>query len=386
MSAGRVAVVGAGPAGLVLAALLHRAGIDVEVWERGSRRHVEQRARAGMLEHRVVDLLAAHGLADRLLKEGERHGWCDFLCLGERTRVDYGELSGGYQHWVYPQQLLVRDLVATLEGMGCPVHFDAPVRELDGTALRLERGTVRAEFVIGCDGVHGVVAGSLPDSFALQRRYPYDWLTVLADMTHPVEGVLYAVHEAGFAGRMPRAGNVARLYLQVPADDDPADWPEGRVREQLALRLAPGPGDSAPVRLRETGMLRMRGRVRRRLRSGPVLLAGDAAHLLTPSGAKGLNLAVADAADLADGLIRRIHHGDDTALAGYEARRLAAAWWAQDFSDRLLDLLHLPTGSPSDRRFALELRRERIRALTRPGPYATAFGRDYAGAASVSER
>ncbi|WP_416969981.1 FAD-dependent monooxygenase [Streptomyces sp. 4F14] len=386
MSGGRVAIVGAGPAGLVLAALLHRAGVRVEVWERGIRRHVEQRARAGLLEHRVVDFLAGHGLADGVLKEGERHGWCDFVCLGERIRVDYGVLSGGYRHWVYPQQLLVRDLVATLEKTGCPVHFDAPVRELEGTTLRLERGAVHAEFVVGCDGAQGVVADSLPDSLASQRRYPYDWLTVLADMTRPVEGVLYAVHDAGFAGMMPRAGNVARLYLQIPAGDSPADWPETRVREQLALRLAPGPGDPAPVRLRETGVLRMRGRVRRRLRSGPVLLAGDAAHLLTPSGAKGLNLAVADAADLADGLIRRIQHGDDSVLAGYEARRVAAAWWAQDFSDRLLDLLHLPAVDPGEHGFALELRRERIRGLARTGPYATAFARDYAGVGSLSER
>ncbi|MET8975279.1 FAD-dependent monooxygenase [Streptomyces sp. NPDC004539] len=384
MSAGRVAVVGAGPAGLVLAALLHRAGIDVEVWERGSREYVERRARAGLLEHRVVELLAAHGLAERLLKEGARHGWCEFLCLGERTRVDYGELSGGYRHWVYPQQLLVRDLLALLDRAGCPVHFDAPVRELEGTALRFERGLVRAEFVVGCDGARGVVADGLPDSLALERRYPYDWLTVLADMTHPVEGVLYAVHETGFAGMMPRAGNLARLYLQVPADHTPADWPEDRLRDHLALRLGAGEDGPRPLRLRETGMLRMRGRVRRRLRAGGVFLAGDAGHLLTPSGAKGLNLAVADAVDLADGLIRRVRHGDDTALAGYEARRLAAAWWAQDFSDRLLDLLHLPSGDPEERRFALELRRERIRALARPGPYATAFARDYAGAASVA--
>ncbi|QNP69301.1 FAD-dependent monooxygenase [Streptomyces roseirectus] len=383
MSGERVAVVGAGPAGLVLAALLHRAGIDVEVWERRSRADVEQRPRAGLLEHRVVEFLAAHGLADRLLKEGERHGWCVFACLGERVRVDYGTLSGGFRHWVYPQHLLLRDLVEKLDEIGCPVHFDAPVQELDGTTLRLRQGAVRADFVAGCDGAQGVVAASVPDSLVTGRRYPYDWLTVLADMTGPVAGVLYAVHEAGFAGMMPRTGNVARLYLQVPAGADPADWPEDRVLAALDLRLAPGAGDPRPVRLRERGMLRMRGRVRRGLRAGGVFLAGDAAHVLTPSGAKGLNLAVADAADLAAGLIHRVRTGDDSLLAGYEARRGAGAWWAQDFSDRLLDLLHLPPGGPEERRFALRLRRERIRALARTGPYATAFARDYAGAESV---
>ncbi|MGW7295893.1 FAD-dependent monooxygenase [Streptomyces xiamenensis] len=358
----QVGIIGAGPAGLVLANVLGRAGIDCQVVERHPRARVESRARAGLLEERTVAYLRAHGLADRLLAEGTRHGWCEFLCQGQRLRMDYAALTGGARHWVYPQQWLVRDLIAALETDGRLPWFATPARAVEELRrIRCDRLQIDCDYVIGCDGGHGVSRHALHPVLRREvtQRYPYDWLAVLAEVDTPAHGVLYALHERGFAGMMPRTPAISRFYLQCAAGDTPADWPERRVREELRLRLEGGPALGG---LYERRTLRMHSRVTRPLQHGPLFLAGDAAHLLTPSGAKGMNLAIDDAADLAHALL----HGG---LAGYGQRRLAALRRAQDFSERLMRLLHRP---PRD---ALE----ELRRLTRPGPEAAAFAREFVG-------
>ncbi|KOU13940.1 hydroxybenzoate hydroxylase [Streptomyces sp. WM6372] len=391
---------------MVLANVLHRAGVSVEVRERAGRAEVEQQARAGLIEHRVVEYLREHGLADRLLAEGGRHEWCEFVCLGERIRIPYGDLSGGAGHWVYPQQFLVRDLIASFEQSGGVVRFDCPVLDVDTSGprplVRCPDDVLEAEHVVGCDGPRSTVAQAFPAEAdgAVERRYPYDWLTVLAEVDRPVDGIRYALHEAGFAGMMPRTPRLARFYLQVPPEADLTDWTEPRIREQLSLRLRLEAGDPVLGAVTEVGMLRLRGRVREHVRAGRLLLAGDAAHVLTPSGAKGLNLAVADVADLADTLLR-CHRdggeggeggrdggdggeggrdGGEEALEEYDRRRHQAAWTTQEFSDRLLDLLHLPSGDAAESAFGLRLRRERIAHLAAPGPEGEVFARSYGGA------
>ncbi|GAA4982035.1 4-hydroxybenzoate 3-monooxygenase [Yinghuangia aomiensis] len=377
-----VVVVGAGPAGLVLANVLHRAGVPVEVLERRSRAEVETQARAGLVEHRVVEYLREHGLADGLLAAAGRHDWCEFRVLGERFRVPYGELSGGAGHRVYPQQFLVRDLIASLEAVGGAVRFGTPALAVETAGERLRvHGADRvreAEYVVGCDGPDSLVARAFPAGSVVERRYPYDWLTVLAEVDRPVDGVRYALHEAGFAGMMPRTPRLARCYLQVPADADSAAWPETRITEQLLVRLGVAAEDPRLGAVVESSMLRLRGRVRERLCADRLFLAGDAARVLTPAGPKGMNSAVADVADLADCLVRRYRDGDADGLAGYERRRREASWAAQEFSDRLLDLLHLPPDAATA--FTLRLRRQRIARLAAPGPEAEAFARVYAGA------
>ena len=348
-----------------------------------------------MMEHRVADYLRAQGLSAGLDARAIRHGWCEFLCLDRRITVDY-LAAGGAGHWMYPQQQLVGDLLAELARAGNPVRLETPVlgvgQDAAGRAvIRVaEQGTERSvgcAYLVGCDGAHGVVAESFPASASrvLRRRYPFDWLTVLAELTRPVPGVRYALHERGFAGMMPRAGDTGRLYLEIPQGEDPAHWPEERVRAELATRLRPRPDDPRVLRLLDTGVVRLHSQVRERLRHQRVFLAGDAAHLLTPSGGKGLNLAVADAADLAESLIRALRRGDTTALDGYEERRLRATWRTQEFSDRLIDLLHLPREArdPVEREFELRLRLARLHALAEPGPRAVDFARDYAGAGTL---
>ncbi|WP_320784285.1 FAD-dependent monooxygenase [Streptomyces sp. CRN 30] len=379
----QVGIVGAGPAGLVAACVLARAGVDVCLLEKETREAVERRARAGLVEHRVAEYLDGRRLADGLRTHGVRHGWCDMVCEGERLRVDYAALSGGFGHWVYPQQALVRDLVTRSEAAGCRPRFGRAVHAVTDVADRPrlvgEGLEVRCDYVLCCDGPHSLAERLAPGT-ARGFRYPYDWLTALVEVDRPVEGVVYVVHPDGFAGLMPRTGHRARLYLQVPCADRADHWNPERVRSAFRSRSGPvADGLPALGAVLETGVLRMRGMVRDRAEAGRVLFAGDAAHVLTPSGAKGLNLAVADAADAAHSLIDRIRHGSGAALAGYARRRAAEAWQVQEFSDRLLTLLHLPEPAGSDPRFPLRLRRERMGHLGRPGPQAAAFAHWYAG-------
>lgn len=393
----QVGIIGAGPAGLVAAAVLGKAGIDHLVLEHQSREHIEQRARAGLLEHRTVEYLRALGLADRLVAEGRRSGWSDFQVLGRRIRLDYAGLTGGYQHWVYPQQLLVRDLGAALAAVGQAPLYSRTAREVTGLTGRrpvivCDDVEIECDWVIGCDGFQGFTRGLLPTGAGFPQaaalRYPYDTLTLLAEVDRPAEGVVYAVAEAGFAGMMPRTPEVSRFYLQCVNGEGPADWPAERIREQLCDRLADG--GTEPPRIgavSEVRTLLMRSHVSGSLRHGRLLLAGDSAHLLTPFGGKGANLAIADAADLTHALIRHYHDGDDRELDTYSERRLRDIWRVQEFSDQLLRLVLLPpeqTG-PDARRFALRLKLAAIERVTQPGPHGAAFAHQYVGSGADTD-
>ncbi|MFG2878720.1 4-hydroxybenzoate 3-monooxygenase [Streptomyces sp. NPDC048337] len=380
----QVAVIGAGPAGLVLSNVLRRAGIDTHVVERCSQDAVERRARAGLLEHRTVAYLDSHGLADRLIADGARHGSCDFLCQGRRLRLDYCALTGGAHHWVYPQQFLARDLIASLAQTSQPPFFGQPVTDISlrGATARVTcpAATIDCDYVVGCDGHQGITRTTVPahSRREITRSCPYDWLTLLAEVDRPVERVVYGVHPRGFAGMMPRTQNLARLYLQVPAGETPDNWPTARVRAELFARLdSPKAHLPRVLHVSDAGALRIRSTLSQQFRHGRLFLAGDAAHVLTPAGAKGMNLAIGDAADLAFSLIRRYHDGDPDGLAAYSTRRLKQARHAQEFSDHLLCLLHLPESHSAAPELAW--RSAYLRGLTEPNPKATAFAHQYVG-------
>ncbi|MFG3258763.1 FAD-dependent monooxygenase [Streptomyces sp. NPDC048172] len=384
----RVVVVGAGPAGLVLANVLLSAGVAVEVVERQPREALERRARAGLVEDRVVAYLRAHGLAHGLLADGVRHGWCDFLCEGERVRIDYAARTGGAAHWVYPQHLLVADLVREFEARGGTIHFARPARgveepESGRPRVRCDGLLVEADAVAGCDGHRGVTRRAVPWRVRgdLSVRRTSDWLTALAEVDRPPESVTYGLHHRGFAGMMPRTARVARCYLQIPAGGAAAEWPEPRLRAELRRRLdAARHGLPRVGRLRETGVLRMGSTISRELRFGRVFLAGDAAHRLVPAAAKGMNAAVADAAHLAEALTAFCRTGESAALDSYSAHRTGQIWRTQEFADRLMDLLTVDQAAPAGaRRFGLRLKRERLRRLSEPGEAAMDFAVQYAG-------
>jgi len=391
----RVGIIGAGPAGLVLANVLRRSGIDCVVVERRTRERVQERARAGFIEQRTVDYLREQGLSTRLDAEAMRHVRCEFRVDGERISVPYGELAGGRAHHVYPQQLLVRDLVDALVAEDEPPLFchevvaisgidgDRPLlscrREDDHGSASLQ---IACDFVAGCDGFHGIARRAPSPGAAREyaRRYPFDWLSVLAEVPPALPEVVYALHDDGFAGWMPRTTTVSRFYLQVARGDAVASWPDERIWRELGDRLAAdGCAALTPGPVIEKGTLTMRSALVDPMRHGRLFLAGDAAHILTPSGAKGMNLAIADAGALASALIDHYERDDEQRLRTYSRTRLDDVWRAQEFSDWLLALVHAPQTGTADAQFTQQLRLARLAQLRGSSPQAVAFSHRYVG-------
>ena len=313
----QVGIVGAGPAGLVLAHLLKRAGIDSVVLENRSRDYVEQRVRAGVLEQGTVDLLDELGLAERLHREGLVHHGIELRFDGRRHRIPLTELTGGRAITVYGQQELVKDLIAARLAAGDPVVFEVEdVRLADlGTDrprvhFRAAGGGARelaCDFVAGCDGFHGVSRPAIPAGAlrVFQRNYPFAWLGILAAVAPSTDELIYARHERGFALHSLRSPEVSRLYIQVDPDEEIARWPDERIWEELRVRLATDDGwvlRDGPVL--EKSIAVHHSFVVEPMQHGRLFLAGDAAHIVPPTGAKGLNLAVADVRVLARALDR----------------------------------------------------------------------------------
>ncbi|MFJ9814606.1 4-hydroxybenzoate 3-monooxygenase [Streptomyces sp. NPDC101151] len=387
-----VVVLGAGPAGLVLGNLLQDSGIDCVILERAERAHIQTRARAGFLAANTVRILERHGLAEGLRRCGQAHSACEFRTADGRFRLDYSGLGRGEWHTVYPQQRLVTDLLTRFLASGGQVEFateavavldtdtDRPsvtVREADGRP-----GTWRARYVAGCDGRHGAARRSLPADSV--RRHHCDhgvtWLGLLAEAPPSMDAVGYAVHERGFAGHMARTSEITRYYVQCERGTPADAWSEERIWDELELRM----------RGKEYGPLH-RGRVVQRaivdlesdvlepLRHGSLFLVGDAAALVSPSAAKGANLAVLEAEILADALIDDIVHDHSDGLDAYSARCLAYIWRAQEFSHWMIRLLHGPSGSDGTSMFHNSLRRSRITSLRTSRSHQDWFAEHYVG-------
>ncbi|MFJ2738448.1 4-hydroxybenzoate 3-monooxygenase [Streptomyces sp. NPDC087440] len=349
-------VLGAGPAGLVLANLLLDQGIDCVVLERADRAHIESRARAGFLAAATVRILERHGLAAGLRLRGKVHGTCEFRTEEARFRLDYSTLGSGDTHVVYPQQELVRDLLERFLSAGGQIRFgveatevrdadgDRPavhVREPDGRTARWQ-----GRYVAGCDGRHGAARRSLPSGSAVRRHIDHrvSWLGLLAEAPPSLDAVGYAVHGRGFAGHMARTDTVTRYYLQV-ARGTPADsWSDERIWDELDLRM--GAKEHGPLtrgRIVERAVVDLESDVLDPLRHGRLLLAGDAGALISPSAAKGANLAVLEAELLGRALGDALLRGTEEGLDAYSARCLAHVWRAQEFSRWMIELLHAPS-------------------------------------------
>ncbi|MFJ3642614.1 4-hydroxybenzoate 3-monooxygenase [Streptomyces sp. NPDC090108] len=384
-------ILGAGPAGLVLGNLLLSAGIDCVVLERATPAHVRTRARAGFLAANTVRILERHGLADGLRRHGRTHGTCEFRTGDGRFRLDYGALGGGELHTVYPQQHLVSDLLARFQDGGGRVRFGteavgvlgAPsgppsvtVREADGRP-----GRWRARYVAGCDGRHGAARRSLPPGTVRHHRdHGVSWLGLLAEAPPSLDAVGYAVHERGFAGHMARTPEVTRYYLQCARGTSPDAWPEDRIWAELDLRMRAeeyGPLHRGPIV--ERGVVDHVSDVVEPLRHGPLFLAGDAASVISPSAAKGANLAVLEAELLARALTDELVHGDGEGLARYSARCLTHIWRAQEFSQWMLRLLHGPPAADGETMFHNALRRTRMESLRTSRTRQDWFAENYVG-------
>jgi p-hydroxybenzoate 3-monooxygenase len=382
----QVAIVGAGPAGLLLGRLLRLAGVDTVILERCSRAYVESRIRAGMLEHATVEVLEQAGVADRLHRLGAYHEGFELRFDGTRTRVPVTELTGRVTV-IYPQQEVVKDLLAARDATGDQTVFEVSDVELrdvasDRPAVRYRAGgaehELRCDLVAGCDGFHGVCRPSIPAG-ALRtfgRDYPFAWLGVLADVPPSTEELIYAHHPDGFALHSMRGPTRSRFYLQVPPDEKLDRWPDERIWAALRTRLATDDDwELAEGPILQRSITPMRSFVCEPMQHGNLFLAGDAAHIVPPSAAKGLNLAVSDVTVLADAMVERFEHGDRSMLDAYSELALPRVWLAQEFSRSMTSLLHHEPGDDLDAR----LQRTRLRTLVACRSTMTAFCQVYAG-------
>jgi p-hydroxybenzoate 3-monooxygenase len=384
--------VGAGPAGLLLGNLLRAEGVDCVILERQSRAHVERRARAGFLAANTVRVLTGNGLSAGLDKRGRRHDTCAFRSHLPQFVLNYGQLGRGEVHTVYPQQELVRDLIAEFLDRGGVLRFGMATEAVDGidtdepsVICRSEDGRVylwTGQFAAGCDGQHGVSRLAIP--LAAARRYRRDhaisWLAVLAEAPQSMPTVTYAIHDQGFAGHMARSATVTRYYLQCAADDDPADWPDDRIWEQLHVRFrASQYGDLISGPISERRIINMASNVTDPIQYGRLFLAGDAASLISPSAAKGANLAVMEAEALAHALIAYLRRDDEKPLARYSAACLSRVWRAQEFSHWMLNLLHGPPADSDDADFLRALQRTRLDFLRTSPAHQAVFAENYVG-------
>jgi len=389
----QVGIVGAGPAGLTLARLLEAAGIDSVVLEARSREYVEQRVRAGVLEQGTVDCLRGAGVAGRLDREGLTHGGVELLFDGRLHRIPLAELAGGRSIVVYGQQEIVKDLIAARLESGLPLHFETAagaVHGLEGDAPRIsyrqggdggEHG-LECDFIAGCDGFHGICRAAMPEGTrAYTRDYPFAWLGILASVEPSTEELIYAHHDRGFALHSMRSPTVSRFYLQCEPDEDLGEWPDDRIWDELELRLAHDGG--APIRrgpIIEKGVTPMRSFVLEPMRHGRLFLAGDAAHIVPPTGAKGLNLAVADVRVLAAALADHYRSADGAGLAGYSETCLRRVWRAEHFSWWMTTMLHR---FPGDDDFAQRLRLAQLRYVCSSRAAATTLAENYVGLETV---
>ncbi len=379
-----VAIIGAGPAGLLLAHLLAQDGVESIVVETRSRSYVEARIRAGILEHSTVELLGAVGLGDRLRAEGAQHRGIYLHWPGERHHLDFVDLVGR-SVWVYGQTEVTRDLGRAREAAGQHIVYevsdtalhdvatDRPFvtfRDREGRAARLD-----ADVVVGCDGSFGPSRAAVPGQ-TWERTYPYAWLGILADVAPSTDELIYAWHPDGFALHSMRSDTVSRLYLQVPPDTDVADWSDQRIWDQLGTRLGHGQDGwtltAGPIT--EKSVLPMRSFVKQPMRHGRLFLAGDAAHIVPPTGAKGLNLAVADVALLAPALSAWLRKQDPGPADAYSDTALRRVWRCTHFSWWMTTMLH--TGADP---FDTQLQLSQLRWVTGSRAGATGLAENYAG-------
>ncbi|WP_406263520.1 4-hydroxybenzoate 3-monooxygenase [Streptomyces sp. NBC_00191] len=385
-----VGIIGAGPGGLLLARLLRNAGIDSVTLESRDRAHVENRQRAGILEQGTVDALRSAGVAERVDREGMVHDGIELRFDRAAHRLDFLALTRGRSVTVYAQTEVVKDLIARQLNDGGPLLFEAQVRSVedadsDRPLIRyLHEGreqTLTCDYVVGCDGFHGVTRNAVPESVrtTYERIHPYSWLGILAQAPPVYNELIYAHSERGFALASMRSPAVSRLYLQVPNGTDPADWPDERVWDELDARFAidTDPGwklERGPVSSKS--VLPMRSSVTEPMRFGSVFLAGDAAHIFPPTGAKGLNLAASDVIVLARALIHEQNTGSTELLDAYSDTCLRRVWRAEHFSYSMTKMLHT---DPAQSAFDTRLQLSQLHRLANSRHAAAELAENYTG-------
>jgi len=348
----QVGIVGAGPAGLILGHLLHLNGLDSVIVENRSREYVIDRVRAGVLEQGTVDLMTAMGVGQGLSQAGLRHDGLYISFQGQRHRIDLAELTGGKAITVYGQNEVVRDLIDARTGTKRPLYFEADNVSVggldsDNPVIRFRHGDadheVRCDFIAGCDGFHGICRPSIPDGVLTisERVYPFGWLGILAEAAPSSDELVYTLHERGFALFSMRSPKITRLYLQVPPDEPIDEWSDDAIWDEMLTRMTTRDGWRPNIgRIVQKGVTPMRSFVAAPMRYNRLFLAGDAAHIVPPTGAKGLNLAASDVLVLARALKAFYEQGRRTWLDEYSDVCLRRVWRAQRFSWWMTSTLH----------------------------------------------
>jgi p-hydroxybenzoate 3-monooxygenase len=357
----RIGIIGAGPAGLMLSHLLHQVGIESVVVESRSREYVENRIRAGILEYEVAELMRSTGLGARMDNVGSRHDGTNFLVNGELHHIDFHELTGKHV-MLYSQHEVVRDLIAARLEAGGEILFEASdvaVHDIatdkpyvtyahGGAAGRLE-----CDVIAGCDGFHGICRQSFPQGMIVEydREYPFGWLGILAEAPPSKDELIYANHKNGFALLSMRSPTVSRLYLQCAPDEPIENWPDDRIWEELAVRLKHEGFSLNTGKIFQKGVTAMRSYVAEPMQTGRLFLAGDAAHIVPPTGAKGLNSAIADVAIMARAIEAFVLRHDAEPLNHYTATCLRRIWQIERFSWWMTSMMHkFDTHGPFDAR------------------------------------
>jgi p-hydroxybenzoate 3-monooxygenase len=383
----QVAIIGAGPAGLLLSHLLARSGVESVVLETRSREYVSARIRAGILESSSVDLLTDVGVGARLRREGFEHRGVYLQWPGERHHLDFVDLVGR-SVWVYGQTEITKDLVAARDDDGQRFAYevgDTRLHDLttdhpfvtytdpDGRSQRLD-----ARAIAGCDGSFGPSRGAVPEAVGRtwQRTYPFSWFGILADVSPSTDELIYAWHPNGFALHSMRSATVSRLYLQVEPGTDPDSWSDDQIWDELATRLGQGQDgwQLTPGPITDRSVLPMRSHVHEPMRYGRLFLAGDAAHIVPPTGAKGLNLAIADVALLAPALAAMLTGKDDRLADAYSDSALTRVWRCTHFSWWMTMMLHTHGDA-----FDAQLQQSQLRWVCRSDAGATGLAENYAG-------
>jgi len=383
----QVGIVGAGPAGLTLAQLLHREGIESVVLEARTQDYVEHRLRAGVLEQAIVDLLVEAGAGGRLQREGIVHHGIELQFDRERHRIPLTDLTGGRSIVIYGQTEIVKDLIRLRVDAALPLLFD--VSDVSVDDLEGERPSIRfshqgaahvldCDVIAGCDGFHGVCRPSIPSGVLSEfsREYSFGWLGILAAVPPSNDELVYSHHDRGFALLSLRSPELSRLYLQCRPDEDLAEWPDDRIWEELQLRLGLDGWTLAEGPVLEKGVTGMRSYVAEPMRFGRLFLAGDAAHIVPPTGAKGLNLALHDVHLLAEALVSWYRTRRSTLLDAYSDASLRRVWRAEHFSWWMTSMLHRAASADD---FDLRLQLAQLRYVTTSTAAATTLAENYVG-------
>jgi p-hydroxybenzoate 3-monooxygenase len=382
----QVGIVGAGPAGLTLGRLLEREGIESVILEDRSREYVEARVRAGVLEQGVADLLAEAGVGGRMQREGIVHHGIELQFEGERHRIDFEALTGkGIV--IYGQTEVVKDLIAARLESGPPLLFEVSGVSVDPDAATIafthegRAQTLECDVIAGCDGFHGVCRPSIPAGVLTEfsREYPFGWLGILAQVPPSIDELVYSAHERGFALLSLRGPKLSRYYIQCAPDEDETAWSDEQIWTELQERVGLEGWTLAEGPILERLVAPMRSFVVEPMQHGRLYLAGDAAHIVPPTGAKGLNLAVRDVALLAEAIVDH-YRGDETALETYSERCLRRVWRAEHFSWWMTTMLHRP---PDEDAFGWRLRLSQLRYVASSEAAARSLAENYVGLDAV---